>query len=59
MLYPIGEFANLIGITTQTLRNWDRSNYLKPVYVSKGGRRYYSDEQLNVEGRLISIKHLS
>ena len=47
MLYPIGKFANLIWVTTQTLRNWDTSNYLKPVYVSKGGRRYCYDEQLN------------
>ncbi|NME83290.1 IS607 family transposase, partial [Clostridium sp. SM-530-WT-3G] len=27
--YSIGEFANRIGKTIQTLRNWDKKNILK------------------------------
>lgn len=45
--YSIGEFAKEIGKTNQTLRNWDKSNVLKPSHVTKGGTRYYSQQQLN------------
>lgn len=45
--YSIGEFANLIGKTTQTLRNWDKENVFKPHHVTNSGYRYYSQEQLN------------
>lgn len=45
--YSIGEFADKIGKTIQTLRNWDKNNTFKPAYVTTGGTRYYSQEQLN------------
>ena len=45
--YSIGKFANRIGKTIQTLRNWDKKNILKPSHVTQGGTRYYSQEQLN------------
>ncbi|MTK10724.1 MAG: IS607 family transposase [Clostridiaceae bacterium] len=45
--YSIGEFAELIGKTEQTLRNWDKNGTLKPHHVAKSGYRYYSQEQLN------------
>ncbi len=45
--YSIGEFANKIGKSIQTLRNWDKKNILKPSHVTQGGTRYYSQEQLN------------
>lgn len=45
-LYSIKEFSELVGVTTQTLRNWDKTNYLKPATKGKGGYRYYSEEQL-------------
>ncbi|CAM4218649.1 hypothetical protein BAWI5_20600 [Bacillus wiedmannii] len=45
--YSIGEFADLIGKTTQTLRNWDKQNVFKPHHVTDSGYRYYSQEQLN------------
>lgn len=45
--YSIGEFANKIGKTIQTLRNWDKSCSLKPHHITKAGTRYYSQEQLN------------
>src|SRR5699024_8691963 len=43
----IGEFANKIGKTVQTLRNWDKNGTLKPSHITSGGTRYYSQEQLN------------
>lgn len=44
--YSIGQFAKEIGITVQTLRNWDKSGKLKPSYTSPSGHRYYSEDQL-------------
>ena len=31
-----------LGVTAQTLRNWDREGKLKPSYVKSNGYRYYS-----------------
>jgi len=48
-LYPIGKFAKKIGVTTQTLRDWDKKNILKLAYLGTGKHqhRYYNEEQLN------------
>lgn len=46
-MYSIGEFGKQIGVTPQTLRNWDKRGELKPAHVSQGGTRYYSEEQRN------------
>ncbi|EGP5213234.1 IS607 family transposase [Enterococcus faecium] len=46
-MYLIGEFGKQIGVTPQTLRNWDKKGELKPAHVSQGGTRYYSEEQRN------------
>ena len=45
--YSIGKFADLIGVTPQTLRNWHKEGQLVPAFISQGGTRYYSDDQLN------------
>lgn len=47
MMFSIGKFAEKIGISVQTLRDWEKSGKLKPAYRSKGNHRYYSEEQLN------------
>ena len=44
--YRIGAFAKLIGVTQQSLRNWDKTGRLKPHHVGESGYRYYSQEQL-------------
>lgn len=44
--YAIGEFSELIGVTQQTLRNWDKVGKLKPSHIGKSGYRYYSQQQL-------------
>lgn len=33
--------AKLLGVTTQTLRNWERRREVVPARISSGGRRYY------------------
>lgn len=44
--YKIGEFADKLGVSKETLRRWDREDKLKPAKVTDGGTRYYSDYQL-------------
>ena len=51
--YTIGEFSKKVGLSISTLRNWDSDGKLKPAYVTSGGHRYYSEEQVN---RLIGLK---
>ena len=41
----IGKAAELLGVTAQTLRNWEKSGKLLPTR-SKGGQRYYDSEEL-------------
>lgn len=45
--YSIRSFAKILGVTPQTLRNWDKSGKLKPHHTMQNGYRYYSNEQLN------------
>ncbi|MED3822449.1 MerR family DNA-binding transcriptional regulator, partial [Priestia flexa] len=35
--YSIGQFAKEIGVTVQTLRNWDKTNKLNPQYTAPSG----------------------
>lgn len=45
-LISIGKFARAVGLTPETLRRMHKTKELLPAYVSKGGTRYYSEEQL-------------
>ena len=54
--YSIAETSKLLGISAQTLRNWDNNGKLKPHHTSTNGYRYYSIEQLNT---LLGIKTIN
>lgn len=45
--YSINEFSKILGVSAQTLRNWDKNGKLHPHHTSSNGYRYYSHEQLN------------
>lgn len=45
-LMSIGKFAKEIGLSVQHLRKLHDDNILIPDVITKGGTRYYSDEQL-------------
>lgn len=45
--YSINKFSKIVGVTPQTLRNWDKSGRLPPHHTSANGYRWYSEEQLN------------
>ena len=51
--YSIREFSKIIGVSAQTLRNWDNNGKLHPHHTTASGYRYYSDEQLN---QIINVK---
>ena len=44
--YSIGEFARMLGVSSQTLRNWEDEGKLKPHHKTENGYRYYTKEQL-------------
>lgn len=54
----IGETAEALGVSEQTLRNWDKAGRFKPHHKSPSGTRYYSQEQINaflgVTGRRVN-----
>ena len=54
--YSIHEFSKIIGVSAQTLRNWDANGKLHPHHTTVSGYRYYSDEQLN---QVINVKPIN
>lgn len=52
-LYTIGETAKLLGVSTQTLRFYDKKHILSPVYTdAETGYRYYSYKQFHIIDRI-------
>lgn len=45
--FTINRFSKIVGVTPQTLRNWDKAGRLTPHHTGENGYRYYSEEQLN------------
>jgi DNA-binding transcriptional MerR regulator len=43
--YNIKQFAEMINVSKQTLRNWDKEGKLIPIKLPSGHRRY-TDEHL-------------
>ncbi len=44
--YSSKTVTQLLGVTAQTLRNWDKEGKLKPSYVKSNGYRYYSEDSI-------------
>ena len=38
--------TKMLGVTAQTVRNWDRTGVLKPAYVKNNGYRYYTEDSI-------------
>ena len=53
--YTIHTASKMLGVTPQTLRNWDRDGKLKPHHTSSNGYRYYSQEQQELVEDLVQI----
>ena len=56
-LVNISEAARILGVTTTTLRNWDKKGLLKPDEITKGKARRYRIESLrNIKRNIIFTK---
>ena len=44
--YSAKTVTQILGVTAQTLRNWDKEGKLKPAYTKSNGYRYYSEEDV-------------
>lgn len=55
MYYKIGDFANMVGLSTSTLRDYEKRGILVPHHRSPSGYRFYSDEQYQdfISGRIV------
>ena len=42
--YSSKDVTKILGVTAQTLRNWDKVGKLKPSYTKSNGYRYYSED---------------
>ena len=51
--YTIHEVSEILGVSAQTLRNWDKSGKLRPHHKSANGYRYYAEDDLNM---LLGVK---
>lgn len=45
-LISIGKAAEILGVSIQTLRNWEKQGKLQPDFVTEGKTRRYSREKL-------------
>ena len=52
--YSSKTVTQILGVTAQTLRNWDKSGKLNPHHTAENGYRYYSDEQLKQNSGILS-----
>jgi excisionase family DNA binding protein len=53
----IKEAAQLLGVTPETLRNWDRAGKLKPARHPLNGYRLYAREDLEALLKQIARNH--
>lgn len=44
-MLSVKETANELGVSYETVRNWDRRGIIKPI-AYKGKRKFYSEEQI-------------
>lgn len=57
--YTIGETAKLLGVTTQTLRHYEKIGILEPKHISaETGYRYYEFNQFHVIDRIKYLQYL-
>lgn len=57
-LLTIGQISKLFGITTETLRHYDRIGLLKPIIHPSNGYRYYSIKELELLELIVEAKYL-
>lgn len=56
--FTIGEFANLFGISKQTLFYYEKNKIFSPCFVEDNGYRYYSLDQYFVFEIIVTLRKL-
>lgn len=56
--YSTGEISKLCGISVRTVQFYDTKDLLKPTELTEGGRRLYSDDDLNKLRLICMLKSL-
>ena len=56
--FTIGEFANLFGISKQTLFYYERNNIFVPKIIADNGYRYYTMDQYYIFEIIITLRKL-
>ena len=56
--YTTGELAKLCGVSVRTVQYYDNKNILIPTELSEGGRRLYSDTDLEKMKQICFLKEL-
>lgn len=56
--YTAGEFAKYAGVTSRTLRYYDKIGLLKPSAHTQGGYRLYCEEDMIRLQRIIALRYL-
>jgi len=57
-MYKIGELANKLSVSTDTLRYYEKHHLLLATSRAKNGYRYYDDESLRVMHFILRAKHV-
>ncbi|SCJ65496.1 Multidrug-efflux transporter 1 regulator [Anaerotruncus sp. 2789STDY5834896] len=58
ILYTVGEFAALHGISRQTLIYYDRTGLFSPAVVGQNGYRYYTNRQSDILSAIRTLKEI-
>jgi DNA-binding transcriptional MerR regulator len=58
MAYTIKQLAQLSGVSTRTLRFYDKTGLLKPAYYGENQYRYYEEEQLLLLQQILFYREL-
>jgi len=58
MEYTVNHLAKLSGVSTRTLRYYDKIGLLKPLRVNSNGYRIYGDEQINLLQQILFYRDL-
>jgi excisionase family DNA binding protein len=53
----ISEAANILGVTTKTVRNWEKQGKIRTYRTIGGHRRLYIDDILTLKNQNVSLKN--
>lgn len=58
MTYTVKKLAKLSGVSSRTLRHYDKIGLLKPAYYGENHYRYYEEEQLLILQQILFYREL-